>query len=68
MQRWLVGKVSLRELQLDGGARLIGPSRLVRAFAGWFDNSMFVAGLQRAEQRRTTGGTVERAPVPAGNA
>ena len=41
-----------KQLQLDGTARLIGPSRLVRAFPGWFDNSLFLDGLRRAERRR----------------
>lgn len=52
MQRWLIGKASFKQLQLDGTARLIGPSRLVRAFPGWFDNSLFLDGLRRAERRR----------------
>jgi DNA-binding HxlR family transcriptional regulator len=52
VMRWLMGRSSFKQLQLDGTARLIGPSRLVRAFPGWFDNSLFIDGLRRGEQRR----------------
>jgi DNA-binding HxlR family transcriptional regulator len=39
LHRWLVGLTSFRRVQQCGGARIIGPSRLARAFAGWFDTS-----------------------------
>ena len=52
MQRWLVGLVPFRDLVANGHARLLGPSRLARAFPTWFDTSYFAEGLHRAEQRR----------------
>lgn len=52
MQRWLVGLVPFRDLVASGDARLLGPSRLARAFPTWFDTSYFAEGLGRAEQRR----------------
>jgi len=53
MQRWLVGLVPFRDLIANGHARLLGPSRLARAFPTWFDTTYFAEGLHRAEQRRT---------------
>ncbi|BEP11942.1 winged helix-turn-helix transcriptional regulator [Acidothermaceae bacterium B102] len=50
--RWLLGRVTFRELLSAGQVRLIGPSRLVRAFPTWFDVSMFAEGQRRAEVRR----------------
>jgi DNA-binding HxlR family transcriptional regulator len=52
MQRWLIGLAPFRELVASGHARLLGPSRLARAFPAWFDTSQFTPGLRRAEQRR----------------
>ncbi len=52
MQRWLVGLVPFRDLIANGHARLLGPSRLARAFPTWFDTSYFAEGLRRAEQHR----------------
>ncbi|MEP7023149.1 MAG: helix-turn-helix domain-containing protein [Actinomycetota bacterium] len=52
MQRWLIGLVPFRELVSDGHARLIGPSRLARAFPAWFDTSVFSKSLGQAEQHR----------------
>jgi DNA-binding HxlR family transcriptional regulator len=52
MHRWLMGLASFRELVAGGHARLIGPSRLARAFPTWFDMTVFSDGLRRAEQRR----------------
>jgi hypothetical protein len=52
MQRWLVGLASFRNLIASGHARLLGPSRLARAFPTWFDTSYFAEGLRRAEQHR----------------
>lgn len=51
MQRWLVGRAAFRDMVKDGHARVIGPSRLVRAFPGWFVPSPFTADSRRAEQR-----------------
>jgi hypothetical protein len=52
MQRWLVGLVPFRDLIANGDARLLGPSRLARAFPTWFDTSYFAEGFRRAEQHR----------------
>jgi DNA-binding HxlR family transcriptional regulator len=52
MQRWLVGLVPFRELVASGHARMLGPSRLARAFPTWFDTSAFTESLRRGEQRR----------------
>jgi len=59
MQRWLVGRVPFRDLIASGHARMLGPSRLARAFPTWFDTTYFSAGLRRAEQRH------RRQAVPA---
>jgi hypothetical protein len=59
MQRWLVGLVPFRDLIANGHARLLGPSRLARAFPTWFDTTYFAEGLHRAEQRH------RRQSVPA---
>jgi hypothetical protein len=59
MQRWLIGLVPFRDLVANGHARLLGPSRLARAFPTWFDTSFFAEGLRRAEQRH------RQAAVPA---
>jgi DNA-binding HxlR family transcriptional regulator len=53
MQRWLVGLVPFRDLIASGHARMLGPSRLGRAFPTWFDTTYFAEGLHRAEQRRS---------------
>jgi hypothetical protein len=52
MHRWLVGLVPFRELVSNGHARLLGPSRLARAFPTWFDTTLFSQNLHQAEQRR----------------
>lgn len=57
MQRWLVGLVPFRQLLVDGSVRLLGPSRLARAFPTWFDTTFFDEGLRRRKQRRTTEAT-----------
>jgi DNA-binding HxlR family transcriptional regulator len=51
MHRWLVGRTTFRELVSKGHARLLGPSRLARAFPTWFDMTIFSEGLRRAERR-----------------
>jgi hypothetical protein len=53
MQRWLVGLVPFRDLIADGHARLLGPSRLARAFPAWFDTTYFTQALHRAERRHS---------------
>lgn len=52
MHRWLLGLAPFRELVRRGDARLLGPSRLTRAFPTWFDVSTFSEGLRRAERRK----------------
>lgn len=56
MQRWMLGFVPFRDLVTSGHARMLGPSRLARAFPSWFDTSYFTEDLRRAElrQRRDT--------------
>jgi hypothetical protein len=41
MYRWLMGMVPVRDLVAEGHARLLGPSRLARAFPSWFRPSAF---------------------------
>jgi len=48
MHRWLVGLVPFRDLVASGHARMLGPSRLARAFPAWFDTSHFAESLRRA--------------------
>lgn len=50
MHRWVVGRVSFRDLVAGGHARLIGPGRLARAFPTWFDTSTFAAAFRQAER------------------
>ncbi len=52
LQRWLIGLVPFRDLISAGHARLLGPSRLARAFPTWFDTSVFADSLRRGEHRR----------------
>src|SRR5262245_16086852 len=47
IQRWMVGLVTFRQLMADGHARVLGPSRLARAFPTWFDTSYFADSLRR---------------------
>jgi DNA-binding HxlR family transcriptional regulator len=51
MHRWLVGRTTFRELVSKGHARLLGPSRLARAFPTWFDMTIFAEDLRRAASR-----------------
>jgi DNA-binding HxlR family transcriptional regulator len=51
MHRWLVGRTTFRDLVSKGHARVLGPSRLARAFPSWFDMTIFSEGLRRAEHR-----------------
>lgn len=52
LQRWLVGLAPFRSLVARGDVRILGPSRLARAFPTWFDTSFFAEGFRRAEQRQ----------------
>jgi hypothetical protein len=45
MQRWLVGLVPFRDLIANGHARMLGPSRLARAFPTWFDTTHYTEAL-----------------------
>lgn len=51
MQRWLVGLVPFSQLVRSGDARLLGPSKLARAFPTWFDTTLFEEGLARRRSR-----------------
>jgi DNA-binding HxlR family transcriptional regulator len=51
MHRWLVGRAQFRDLVSKGDARLLGPSRLARAFPTWFNMTLFSEGLRRADLR-----------------
>ncbi|HET8984036.1 MAG TPA: hypothetical protein VFN47_15195, partial [Pedococcus sp.] len=65
MHRWLVGLVPFRDLVANGDVRVMGPSRLGRAFPTWFDTSRFANGFRRAEQRRAEDRrAAQRRPVP----
>ncbi len=55
LHKWLVGMTSFRKIQNSGAVRLIGPSRLARAFPTWFDNSVFKEGLAAARSVRAAG-------------
>lgn len=52
MHRWLLGRVSFRELVAGGQVRMLGPSRLARAFPTWFDVSSFSQDLRKAQRRQ----------------
>jgi DNA-binding HxlR family transcriptional regulator len=51
MYKWLTGIVSFRELVGSGHVRLIGPSRLARAFPTWFTPAPFGEELRRSSRR-----------------
>ena len=51
MHRWLIGRTAFRELVRNGHARLLGPSRLARAFPGWFFTDTFSEDVRRARDR-----------------
>jgi DNA-binding HxlR family transcriptional regulator len=53
MYRWLMGMVSFRSLVAEGHARLIGPTRLARAFPTWFRPSAFAADLTRSAAKQS---------------
>jgi len=51
MYKWLSGIVPFRELIATGQARLIGPSRLARAFPTWFTSSPLGTELRQSARR-----------------
>jgi hypothetical protein len=51
MYRWLAGIAPFRELIGSGHVRLIGPSRLARAFPTWFTPSALGEELRRSSRR-----------------
>lgn len=51
MYRWFMGMVPFKDLVTSGQARLLGPSRLARAFPSWFRPSAFAADLRQSERR-----------------
>jgi DNA-binding HxlR family transcriptional regulator len=48
LYRWLMGIVPFRELIADGHVRLLGPSRLARAFPTWFLPAAFATEMKRS--------------------
>lgn len=54
MHRWLLGWRSFRELQRSGSVRLVGPTRLGRAFLGWFGSPLFASSLRPKSLAATT--------------
>jgi DNA-binding HxlR family transcriptional regulator len=54
MYKWLSGIVAFRELVSSGHIRLIGPSRLARAFPTWFTPAPFGEELRRSARRLQT--------------
>jgi len=46
LHRWLLGRRSFAQLQQAGSVRLIGPSRLARAFPGWFVDPPFARSMR----------------------
>jgi DNA-binding HxlR family transcriptional regulator len=51
MYKWLSGIVPFRDLIATGQARLIGPSRLARAFPTWFTSAPFGTELRQSARR-----------------
>lgn len=51
MYRWLMGIVPFSELVAKGHARLLGPTRLGRAFPTWFRISSFGSDLRQSARR-----------------
>ena len=52
MYKWLAGIATFRELVGSGHVRLIGPSRMARAFPTWFSPAPFGDELRRASRRQ----------------
>jgi DNA-binding HxlR family transcriptional regulator len=53
MHRWLLGRVTFRDLVANGDARFLGPTRLAKAFPTWFDTATFTDDMRRAERRQS---------------
>jgi hypothetical protein len=51
MYKWLAGIAPFRELVGSGHVRLIGPSRMARAFPTWFTPAPFGAELRRSSRQ-----------------
>ena len=51
MYKWLMGITPFRELIAEGHVRLIGPSRLARAFPSWFIPSVFAPQMRQSARR-----------------
>lgn len=51
MYRWLSGIAPFRQLIAEGHVRLIGPSRLARAFPTWFMPSPFATQMRHSGRR-----------------
>jgi DNA-binding HxlR family transcriptional regulator len=51
MYKWLAGILPFRDLVGSGHVRLIGPSRLARAFPTWFTDAPFGEELRRSSRR-----------------
>ena len=54
MYRWLMGIVPFRDLIGEGHVRLLGPSRLARAFPTWFRPSPFATQMRQSAQRASS--------------
>jgi DNA-binding HxlR family transcriptional regulator len=66
MYRWLVGIVPFRDLIASGEVRLLGPSRLARAFPTWFKPNPFATELKQSARRAAKDSPANRlAPAPA---
>jgi DNA-binding HxlR family transcriptional regulator len=52
LSRWAVGRAPFQDLTRAGHVRLVGPSRLSRAFPTWFDTSTFAEGFRRSQLRK----------------
>ncbi len=50
LHRWLLGSRTFRQLQQAGTVRLVGPSRLARAFPAWFEPNPFARTLAATAQ------------------
>ncbi|UQX87457.1 helix-turn-helix transcriptional regulator [Jatrophihabitans telluris] len=54
LYKWLAGITPFRELVASGHVRLIGPSRMARAFPTWFTPAPFGDDLRRSSRRVPT--------------
>ncbi|HLO36614.1 MAG TPA: helix-turn-helix domain-containing protein [Candidatus Deferrimicrobium sp.] len=46
MHRWLLGWRTFRDLRASGSVRVVGPSKLGRAFPTWFKEALFASSLR----------------------